>query len=37
MGRRAAEILINSIENPSESNSDIDIKLYTSLIVREST
>lgn len=37
MGRRAAEVLINSIENPSAVNSEIDIKLETSLIIREST
>ena len=37
MGKKAAEILISSIESPDESNSDIDIKLDTSLIIREST
>jgi len=37
MGRRAAEVLINSIENPSAVNSEVDIKLETSLIIREST
>jgi LacI family transcriptional regulator len=37
MGRRAAEILISNIENPNGANSNIDIKLDTSLIVREST
>jgi LacI family transcriptional regulator len=37
MGRRAAEILINSIEMPTELNSNIDIILDTSLIIREST
>ena len=37
MGKRAAEILISSIEKPNESNSNFDIKLDTSLIVREST
>jgi DNA-binding LacI/PurR family transcriptional regulator len=37
MGKKAAEILIGSIESPDESNSDIDIKLDTSLIIREST
>ena len=37
MGKKAAEILINGIENPDESNSNIDIKLDTSLIIREST
>jgi LacI family transcriptional regulator len=37
MGRRAAEILINEIENGMESRSDLDIKLETSLIIREST
>jgi len=37
MGRKAAEILISSIEKPTESNFNIDIKLDTSLIIREST
>ena len=37
MGKKAAEVLISSIENPTESNSNIDIKLDTSLIIREST
>ena len=37
MGRKAAEILINNIENPDITNFNIDIKLDTSLIVREST
>ncbi|MHA2101203.1 MAG: LacI family DNA-binding transcriptional regulator [Candidatus Kariarchaeaceae archaeon] len=37
MGVKAAEILISNIENPTESNSNIDIKLDTSLIIREST
>jgi LacI family transcriptional regulator len=36
MGRRAAEILINKIEELNGS-SEIDIKLETSLIIREST
>ena len=37
MGKKAAEILIGSIEKPNESNSNIDIKLDTSLIIRDST
>jgi LacI family transcriptional regulator len=37
MGRKAAEILLNNIENPDEGNENIDIKLDTSLVVREST
>lgn len=37
MGKKSAEVLINIIENPSELESEIDIKLDTTLIIREST
>ena len=37
MGRKAAEVLISNIENPLSSSSEIDIKLETTLIIREST
>ena len=37
MGKKAAEVLIGLIENSDESNTEIDIKLESSLIVREST
>ena len=37
MGRKAAEILIDEIESGMSPNSVLDIKLETSLIIREST
>ncbi len=37
MGRKAAEILISDIEGERDSDSNIDIKLDASLIIREST
>ncbi|OGU28317.1 MAG: LacI family transcriptional regulator [Ignavibacteria bacterium GWA2_35_9] len=37
MGRQAAEILIDEIEGRNDFNSELDIKLDTELIIREST
>lgn len=37
MGRKAAEILINNIEEKTDVRLPVDIKLETSLIIREST
>lgn len=37
MGRKAAEILIDEIEGRTHKESDLDIKLETNLIMREST
>lgn len=37
MGRRAAQILIDEIEGRTESESDLNIKLETNLVIREST
>jgi DNA-binding LacI/PurR family transcriptional regulator len=37
MGRKAAEVLISNIEDQTETNQQIDIKLKTTLIIREST
>lgn len=37
MGRKAAEILIDQIEGNKDLNSELDIKLETKLILREST
>ncbi|QQS36990.1 MAG: LacI family DNA-binding transcriptional regulator [Ignavibacteriales bacterium] len=37
MGKRAAEILIDEIEGQTPSHPDLDIKLETELIIREST
>lgn len=37
MGKKAAEILIDEIEGRTPSNNDLDIKLETELIIREST
>ena len=37
MGKKAAEVLINEIDGISISGDDLDIKLDTELIIREST
>jgi DNA-binding LacI/PurR family transcriptional regulator len=37
MGRKAAEILIDQIEGGKYPSSELDIKLETKLILREST